>query len=310
MIRAICLNPVIDRMYYIDGFAAGRQYKEQVPSRFVGGKGVNIARVAALLGEQCTLYGFVGGANGALVEEDMERHGVRFVAFHTPGETRTTINIIDRAGRRETEITEPGAPVGPAGQTAFLAALERDVEPGDMVICSGIPMRGMDQDIYRRVALLAEAKRARCVLDANSCYLKASFPGRYFFSKPNFGELCELHGVQTTQSAAAALELGQKTLAMGVENLMVSMGREGCLFLNGQLALRAEVPDEPVSSTIGSGDSTVAGFCVACQRGLDYPQAVRFAMACGVCNAQSAQVGYVERGRVEELVGRIALSPV
>lgn len=310
MIRAICLNPVIDRMYYIGNFSAGRQYKEQPPSLFVGGKGVNIARVAALLGEPCALYGFVGGASGRLVEEDMQRHGVPFVAFHTQGETRTTINIIDAERRRETEITEPGVPVGPAEQAAFLAALERDVQPGDMVVCSGIPMRGMSRDVYRQVARLTARKGARCVLDANSCYLKASFPGNYFFSKPNFAELCELHDVQAEQSVSAALELGRRTLDMGVENLMVSMGREGCLFLNGQGAFRAKVPDEPVRSTIGSGDSTVAGFCVACQRGMGYPDAVCFAMACGVCNAGFSQVGYVEPARVGELVGRIELYPL
>lgn len=308
MIRSICLNPVIDRMYYIDRFEAAKQYKEIKPQIYVGGKGVNIARVASLLGERCVLYGFVGGSGGRRIKDEMAQYEVAFRAFETDGETRTTVNIIDSAGRRETEITEPSVEVSLEQEESFLAALSADLQPGDMVICSGIPMNGMRPGIYRRISALCETVKAACVLDTNNSYLRESFPGQYYFMKPNFAELQELHGGTGKATSETICALGERTRKMGVENLLVSTGRSGGIFISSQGVLSAQVPDEPVKSTIGSGDSTVAGFCVAAKQGWEVADCVRYAMACGVCNAMFSQVGYVERDRVEELFGKIRLT--
>ena len=71
MIRIICLNPVIDRVYYISDFVEAKKYYEIRPQIFVGGKGINIARVMSQMGEKCSLYAFVGGENGKLIEKEM-----------------------------------------------------------------------------------------------------------------------------------------------------------------------------------------------------------------------------------------------
>ena len=72
MIRIICLNPVIDRVYYISDFVEAKKYYEIRPQIFVGGKGINIARVMSQMGEKCSLYAFVGGENGKLIEKEMK----------------------------------------------------------------------------------------------------------------------------------------------------------------------------------------------------------------------------------------------
>ena len=141
MIRIICLNPVIDRVYYISDFVEAKKYYEIRPQIFVGGKGINIARVMRQMGEKCSLYAFVGGENGKLIEKEMKTCGVEMKAFRTDGETRTTINIIDNARRQETEITEPGVMINQESQREFLDTLQNDIRKGDMVICSGIPMQ-------------------------------------------------------------------------------------------------------------------------------------------------------------------------
>lgn len=305
MIRVICLNPVVDRMYYINGFHAGGQFKEIAPRVFAGGKGVNTARVISQLGERCCLYGFFGGSNGRFVEENMLHYGVELHPFYTGAETRTTVNIIDQENGRETEITEPSVPVGPQEQAEFLQALEMDLYPGDLVVCSGIPMAGMDPFIYRSISEIAARRGAHCALDANGRYLQASFPGTYCFAKPNAAELGELFDEQPDGSQEQVLRLAQKMIGLGVERALVSTGRAGGMLIHDGVCLRARVPELSVSSTIGSGDAAVAGFCVALDRGLDDEQALRLAMACGACNAMFEEVGFVERTKVEELMNMI-----
>lgn len=307
MIRVICLNPVIDRMYYIDDFCAATKFYEISPQIYIGGKGINIARVMSLLGETCVLYGFVGGNNGRLVVEDMKANGVEFKAFSVSGETRTTINIIDNKNRKETEITEPGPRVGEAEETAFLDDLEQDLEPGDMVICSGIPMKGMSSDLYRKISGICERHDSKCVLDVTGIYLEQSFPGDYYFSKPNFSELSELFSMEDEENERNILKYGRRMLEMGVKNLLISTGESGGIFLNHSCVFRAVIPKEQVVSTIGSGDAAVAGYCVGTMHGLGYEDCVRLAMACGICNAKFSKVGYVEREMVQDLFGKVRI---
>ena len=303
MIRAVCLNPVIDRLYYIDDFKAGVQFREISPDIFAGGKGVNIARVVSQLGEECELYVFLGGSAGQIIESDMEKYDVLIHAFRHSGETRTTINIIDNGNRRETEIKEPGVAVDKSLIDSFFTDLERTLSPDDIVVCSGIPLKGMDKAIYKEISILCESKKARCFIDASSVYLKAAFPSHYSFFKPNINELRDLFSDDSSQADA----LMRKAVSSGAESVMVSTGKEGCLFMSSDGYFSASVPDEKVVSTIGSGDSSVAAFAVAKARGLDDKEAVRLAMAAGVSNAMHREVGFIDRDEVDELKKRVII---
>lgn len=311
MLRSICLNPVLDRIYYTNDFSAGKQYKE-IPARiYPGGKGVNVARVMALLGEPCVLYMFVGGHVGELIVEDMRNQGVELRVFSLEGETRTTVNIIDRAQNKETEITEPGPSVGSGQEEAFLQALKTEIMRGDIVICSGIPLPGMSRDIFRKIAALCHEREARCVLDTNSIYLKASFPSEYEMVKPNYDELLALNESDLPLSDENLVFLGKKTMTKGAHSLLVSTGAQGGILMHQKDVYKASFPkQDDIKSTIGSGDSTVAGYCVAMQRGMPAEEALRFAMACGICNAKFSRVGYVDNDMIRDLLNIIHVEKI
>lgn len=306
MIRIICLNPVVDRMYYINDFRPGVLHKAIPPAIYPGGKGVNIARVVSQLGEECELYTFLGGSAGSLVKQDMLSHGVKLHEYWYEGETRSTINIIDNANRSETEITEPGTMIPEDLTNHFLSELRSDISNGDIIVCSGSIVSGMSDDIYKTISRITEEKGGSCMLDTSSKHLKASFPASYSFIKPNLRELNSLFDVKEGEKSIA--ELASMAMEIGAESIMVSAGAEGCYFFHGDTVLKASVPDKPVVSTIGSGDSSVAGFCTARAIGLDDLQAVRLSMACGVSNAMHSEVGYIDRKQVEELLSEIEVT--
>jgi fructose-1-phosphate kinase PfkB-like protein len=108
MIRSICLNPVIDRVYFINQFQAGGLYRDNRPKFYSGGKGVNVAKVLAALGETCVIYGFIAGSAGQNLKADLVSRGIQSRLLEIPGDTRTTINIIDNEHHEETEILELG----------------------------------------------------------------------------------------------------------------------------------------------------------------------------------------------------------
>lgn len=306
MIRAICLNPVVDRVYSIDDFAAGSIYRGNNPAVYAGGKGVNVARVAALMGEPCALYGFIGGSTGAFIQREIARYSIESHLIEVSVDTRTTINIIDRDHGRETEIIEAGKAIGPNGEERFFAQCARDISAGDIVICSGILIPGMGEDTYKRVSQLCGERGAKCFLDTNSSDLRNALPASYQLCKPNERELRELFpqiGPDDT-----AVDLAQRLMVLGVERVLLSRGEAGGMLLSENRVLKAGIPGIEVCSTIGSGDASIAGFAVGESRGLNPAECLKLAMACGMSNAASPDIGVVDRRMVAQYMEAISVA--
>ena len=292
MIHVLCPNPAIDKLYAIDGFAAGEDYPGQRPVVRFGGKGVNVARVLSQLGEDVHLYAFMGEeSETGFAREMKKRCACTFVT--TPGACRTTVNIIDRRQNQETVITECGPSVSDAHVEQMLCALEKNIQPGDLVACSGSIIAGAPADLYAQASRIAGRKGARCALDCNAGALEPSLKeAKYALGKPNERELCALLGEERTQDPQKIAQYARR-LMPPYDMLLVSMGGAGGLLVTRDAAYMARVPDVPVVSTVGSGDATLAGALRALSLRLAPDEALRLAMACGVANAMLGEVGSV-----------------
>ena len=108
MIREICFNPVIDKMYFIENFIEGNIYRKLSSEEYAGGKGINIAKALTTYGIPNCCYVTVAGKNGKTITDYLEQSQIEYVSFDVEGNTRTTINIIDTKSGRETELLEIG----------------------------------------------------------------------------------------------------------------------------------------------------------------------------------------------------------
>jgi tagatose 6-phosphate kinase len=310
MIRSICLNPVIDRMYFINHFQAGNLYRENQPAVYSGGKGVNVAKVLAALGETCAIYGFIAGNPGKNLETDLVSRGIESRFIEIPGDTRTTINIIDNGQNAETEILELGPTADEASLQGLLEQLTADIARDDIVICSGAIINGVRPDIYHTISEICRAKQGYCFLDTYGEILRASIPGKYFFAKPNRRELLEYMALPDNAPAQQLVDSARQLLDNGFTNLMLSMGRGGAIFINRDTFLQAAPPVIGRQSTIGSGDAAVAGFAVGIHRGASVEEAFALAIACGTSNAMHRENGFVSRQEVDELKAKIIIFPL
>ena len=308
-VHVLCLNPAVDKLFEIDGFAAGEDYPGQRPVSRVGGKGVNVARVLSQLGESVHLYAFLGETGGEAFRREMEpRCACMFITV--PGACRTTVNIIDRVNRRETVITEAGPQVGAQDVAALMAHLDENIAAGDIVVCSGSIIAGAPADIYAKVSRLSVEKGARCALDCNAQTLPVSLDSAcYALGKPNERELCALLGRARTQEPEEIVQLA-RGLMPPYGALLVSMGAAGGVWVDETAAYRAQVPEAAIRSTVGSGDASFAGAVCAMARGMRGEEALRLAMACGVANAMLGEVGSVRLCDVEEMIKKIGTEPI
>ena len=306
MIHVLCLNPAIDKLFEIDGFTAGEDYPGQRPRVAVGGKGVNVARVLSQLGEDVRLYAFLGEEGGESVRREMSaRCSCAFVSV--PGACRTTINILDRAGGRETVITEAGPRAQEEQVRRLLDLLGDALRVGDMVCCSGSIIPGAPGDLYATVSRMAAAAGARCALDCNAATLPQSLAGAaYALAKPNERELAALTGEERTQEPWALCALARRGMPQA-ERVLVSMGAAGGVLCAPDGAWRASLPAVRIVSSVGSGDAALAGALCALSRGMEGGQLLRLSMACGVANAVLGGNGSVRRQELEHAMENIVI---
>lgn len=310
MIRILCLNPAIDRMYHINNFAAGKQYRGNEPQIFIGGKGMNVARACAILGEMAAVYGYAGGNNGTLVRSELKRLGYQDHFIEVQGETRVTINIIDNENKQETEIIERGIPVTAADVESLVAMLESDIQADDVVVCSGIVIAGVPEDIYCKISRICERAGAKCFLDTNGENLDQSFGGRYYFFKPNRNELLGLMKKEDTREIEKLKAYASDLRNGNIEQILVSMGSKGALFVTDNVFYKIDIPVVTVDNTIGCGDCTVAGFAVGTARNLEIVERLKLAIASGIANAAAPGICGFDTDEVENYKNQINFTMV
>ena len=132
MIREICFNPVIDKMYFIENFIEGNIYRKLSSEEYAGGKGINIAKALTTYGIPNCCYVTVAGKNGKTITDYLEQSQIEYVSFDVEGNTRTTINIIDTKSGRETELLEIGPYINEQLQQKMLDIIAEDTEEGDI----------------------------------------------------------------------------------------------------------------------------------------------------------------------------------
>lgn len=297
MIYTVTLNPAVDYTLRLKEFSVGAINRPTETKLSFGGKGINVSRVLTALGVENRALGFVAGEVGRMLESGLRRLGVdtKFVNL-AAGNTRINVKI---TAETETELNAVG-PTVDAAAFERLALQVAELADGDtLCLCGSVP-QGCGTDTYARLLALVADKNVYTVVDATGTVFLAALPYCPNLIKPNRDELAALVGRDLPDEAtvlAAARELQEK----GARNVLVSLGVDGALLLAEDGAVyRREAYRGEVRGTVGAGDSMVAGFITALERGADVSEALRFAVAAGSATAFSD--GLATRGDVEALL--------
>jgi tagatose 6-phosphate kinase len=303
---AVCASPALDRNYVLDHLTPGTLHRTANPTVTAGGKGVNVARVLAMLGESPLLLGFAAGDAGRFLHREMQKVGVRTHLTGLTGETRSTINLLDRETGRETQITETGPTVGIDSLHQFLFHFEDTVEAGDLVVLSGGIPAGAPMDLYAQMIRIARRKQARCVVDAGPEALRAALAEGPDLVKPNLDELSALCG----KPVRLKREIVDAVRALGIPLAVVSMGNKGALLVTPDAAWHAAPLAVDVVNTVGSGDCLTAGLALALHRKMGWKKALALGTACAASNAVRVEVGFVDGDEVERWAGLVKVRKV
>lgn len=284
----VTLNPAIDQTLVIPYFAAGTVNRVQASRLDAGGKGINVASFLADFGQPAIATGFLGADNDDIFCRLFAQKGIADRCVRIAGQTRIGVKVADPALRQTTDINFPGQAPTPADIERLFAILRDLAAIHEWFVLSGSIPAGVSTGIYADIVGTLAGKKV--VLDTSGEGLRRAVAAGPWLIKPNADELREFTGRPLETHAeiiAAARGLMQQH---AIASVVVSMGREGALFLEGDEALWAIPPAVEVKSTVGAGDALVAGIVSGKRQGLPLAECARLAMAFSV--TAIGQVGH------------------
>jgi 6-phosphofructokinase 2 len=309
MILTLTLNPAADKTLLVTDLTLGALNRARASQIDPGGKGINVSRVVHRLGHPTIAFGFLAGNLGALVARALDDEGVAHRFVWVAGETRLDAIAVDEASGKTTRIYDRGPEIGDASLRALLDDVRRWLPSCRVLVAAGSLPPGVPHDVH--AALLAEARRlgVQTILDADGETLRRGLAGRPSLIKPNVEEaeaLLRRRLPDLPAMAAAAREL----LSLGVGAAIVSMGSRGSICATPDGVLHAVSPPVERRSTVGSGDSLVAGMAIALAIGAPIADGLRLGTAAGAATAMTPGTQLGAREDVEQLLPRVDIRPI
>ncbi|MGM0125527.1 tagatose-6-phosphate kinase [Enterococcus sp. AZ194] len=307
MILTITLNPSMDYNYFTDELQLGKVNRVENPAVSIGGKGINAGRVAALSGSPLILTGVLGGPNGRAILNILKKENLYDLEFSMiEGNSRNAVTIMHDTDTH-TELVEKGLYLSKEEEKRFYSyLLSLFTHYSIDVICISGSVNSDNQNFYSDLVDFIRDKVGHTfplLLDISGNQLENVLLNRKnkpTFIKPNTHELNELlnEELTTTETLITAL---QKELFDGIDIVMVSRGSKGALVKYKQAFYEVTIPKVDVVNTTGCGDATVGGMAHALRIGLSVREAIKYAMACGMSNAQFETNGMIDLKTVLQL---------
>lgn len=278
MLTAVCMNPSFDRTVTVQSLRVGEVNRILSVRQDVGGKGINVAVTARRLGMESRVIGCAGEAGIDTVRAALDKEGVQHAFLPVAGAVRLNTKVVSLSGTPVTELNEPGAAVNEEARQAFFAMTREQLRDSRYVVLTGSLPTECPADTYR--LMMEMMPEHRWVLDVSGKALLSGLSAKPFLVKPNREELEATLGkpLHTMQELCMA---AQELLQRGAQHVLLSLGKQGALWVNPEKMLFAPAMPVTVHSTVGAGDAMVGGVMTALDKTDDITQALIYGTAAG-----------------------------
>jgi 6-phosphofructokinase 2 len=278
-IVTLTLNPALDKSTDVPHLVPEQKLRCGPMRIDAGGGGINVSKAIQRLGGQSVAVFPAGGQNGILLCNLLEKEGVKIDPLTVQGETRENLSVLEMASNAQYRFTLPGLQICESHADECLAKIKK-LNPQYLVASGSLPP-GLPETYLEKVSVFAKEIGARFILDTSGTALKAAVDEGLFLLKPNLAELSALVGVdklEMNEVDDAAMEIIRQGKC---EVVVVSLGPQGALLVTKAGFEHVPAPMVKKLSTVGAGDSMVAGMVWALNEGKSYREMVQAGVACG-----------------------------
>ncbi|MBN8193494.1 1-phosphofructokinase [Bacillus sp. NTK074B] len=303
MIYTLTLNPSVDYIMELDSFQKGGLNRSRMESALPGGKGINVSRVLNVLNVSSVALGFAGGFTGEYIKRFLDKDDVRTDFVEVDEASRINVKV---KADDETEINGRGPSITKEHIGRLLDQIS-SLTSDDMVVLAGSIPGSVPKTFYQEIAAQCQKQGTRVVIDAEKNLIQPVLGLKPFLIKPNHHELGEMFDTEIA-TIDKAVHYGKKLREYGVENVMISMAEKGALLLTENEVFYSSVPKGELKSSVGAGDSTVAGFLAGLSRGWSVEESFRLGTSAGSATAYS--IGLCSADKVESLFEEIQITKI
>lgn len=307
MITTVCMNPSFDKTASIPQLVPGQVNRLRDVRVDVGGKGINVAIVLKRMGVPVRCVGCLGENNGEGFLHMIHREDVPFAYLSVPGEVRTNLKLMDASQKTITELNEPGVSMDEEQFERFLTLLAAQSEDSDYVVLSGQVPAGCSVHTYQRCMQAVPNKK--CVLDAAGDLLLHGIKEKPYLIKPNLPEMeaimkRELRTLRGLRDAALFM------MEYGAQNVVISMGKYGAMFVNESKTLFAPALIVEARSTVGAGDAMIGGILAGLTSGASMMEAFRYGVAAGAASVMTDGTQLMRKNDFDALLPKVTVQEV
>lgn len=263
----LTMNPALDVSTEVDHVEPEHKLRCAESQTHPGGGGINVARVMHRLGADCLALYPCGGLTGQTLTRLLHDEGVPTRVTAIAGETRQSFSAHETSSGKDYRFVLPGPALSEAEWQACLDEVIT-LRPACLVASGSLPP-GVPDDFYARLARLAQTWQGQLALDSSGPALAQAVREGVWLIKPSLRELQTLTGLALS-TMAERLAAARALITQGQAQIVaLSMGPEGAMLASASGAWHAQALQVPVASTIGAGDSFVAGLIWALRRAGD-----------------------------------------
>jgi 6-phosphofructokinase 2 len=300
-IVTLTMNPAIDESTSVDHVVSDRKLRCRAARYEPGGGGINVSRAIRKLGGDSLAIYPSGGPAGVLLYSLLEKEGVNQRPLAIKAWTRENLNVDEEMTGRQFRFVFPGPALEVADWDRCLESIETLRPAPAFLVASGSLPPGVPDDFYGRLARLACQAGSRFFLDASGASLAKALEEGVFLAKPSLREFQMLTGLADAEESHLRRESARLIAAGKCHALVLSLGSAGILLARPGGAERILPPTVPVQSSVGAGDTLLAGIVLRLQMGHPLLEAARFGVAASAATCMRRGTELCRREDAERL---------
>lgn len=307
MIYTCTLNPAIDLFIDTDQMISNQVNRTNSYDILANGKGVNVSFILKMLSVTNTAIGIGGGFTNQYIEQTLSAKGIPNNFIHIDGITRINVFTRVRNTNEEFKLVNRGPQVTSEKINLLLNQIKQ-LTQNDILVISGSFTTGINPNILAEIASIANLIGFKLIIDTSYSEVLDTLQYHPYLIKPNEEEIKHWFNLDKKLTKKELLYYSKKLIDLGAENVLLSLGGEGALFVNQKEALFGTAPKGEVVNTACSGDTMLGTFLAGLITNKKIEDNLTYSIAAGTSTAFTS--GLTDFKNVPDLMNQVTIKKI
>ncbi|UDG80791.1 Tagatose-6-phosphate kinase [Candidatus Hartigia pinicola] len=304
-VATITLNPAYDLIGYLPDLNKGEVNLVNTTGLYAAGKGINVAKVLKNLGISVTVGGFLGKDNQDGFQKMFSETEITNRLTVIEGCTRINVKLTEK-NSNVTDLNFSGLQITQSDWKKFTSDSLSWANKYDIICISGSIPSGVPLSEFTKWMISLRNKCLYIIFDSSDEAFNAGIKALPWLVKPNHREL-EIWSGKPLLTHKDIAKVANQLCNKGIAHVVISLGSEGAMWVNESGCWFSQPPQCTVVSTVGSGDSMVAGLIYGCVMNQSTEKTLRLATAVSALSVSQPSVGMINQADLTLMMSRINL---